>query len=77
LCWTAGEWAGAASAATSPTTVDSGVITIVGGPDATARIVGPHNDPADLYGIVLVLAAIAVALFATRWIFGRGRTGSR
>lgn len=57
-----------------PTTNPAGVvITIDGGPNATANVKGPHNDPADLYGIVLVLLAIAVALIATRWIFGRGR----
>ena len=57
---------------TPPSTSGAGaVITIDGGPNATANIPGPHNDPADLYGIVLVLLAIAVALFATRWLFGR------
>jgi hypothetical protein len=59
------------SSAVSTTTVPGSIITIVGGPNATAHVVGPHNDPADLYGIVLVIAAIAVALFATRWLFGR------
>jgi hypothetical protein len=54
-----------------PTTISGAVITIDGGPNATASIPGAHNDPADLYGIVLVIAAIAVALFATRWLFGR------
>ena len=58
-------------ATTPPTTLAPGVITIDGGPNATANIPGPRNDPADLYGIVLVLLAIAVALFATRWLFGR------
>ncbi len=58
---------------TPPTTNPAGVvITLGGGSHATARIPGPHNDPADLYGIVLVLLAIAVALIATRWLFGRG-----
>jgi hypothetical protein len=61
-----------------PTTGGGGVITIDGGPNATAHIPGPHNDPADLYGIVLVFLAIAIALVATRWIFGRrGRTDPR
>jgi hypothetical protein len=62
-----------------PTSVGPGsVITIDGGPNATANIPGSHNDPADLYGVVLVILAIAIALFATRWLFGRrGRTGSR
>ena len=56
----------------SPTTYGAGgVITIDGGPNATSNIPGSHDDPADLYGIVLVFLAIAVALFATRWLFGR------
>ncbi len=60
------------STSTPPTTSGAGVvITIDGGPNATAHIPGPHSDPADLYGIVLVVLAIAVALFATRWMFGR------
>jgi hypothetical protein len=60
------------SSTVPPTSAGPGaVITIDGGPNATARIPGAHNDPADLYGIVLVLVAIAVALFATRWLFGR------
>ncbi|MDA8044591.1 MAG: hypothetical protein M0Z30_05025 [Actinomycetota bacterium] len=61
----------------STTTLASGVITIDGGPNATANIVGSHNDPADLYGIVLVGLAIALALVATRWLFGRGGRGAR
>ncbi len=54
-----------------PFTVGPGVVTIEGGPNATAHIPGPQSDPADLYGIVLVVLAIAVALIATRWLFGR------
>lgn len=62
------------STSTPPTTNPAGVvITLGGGPHASVNIPGPHNDPADLYGIVLVLLAIAVALIATRWLFGRGR----
>lgn len=52
-------------------------ITVVGGPNATANIVGTHNDPADLYGIILVFVAIAVAIVAARWLLGRGRTPGR
>ncbi len=64
-----------ASTSTPSTTNPAGVvITLGGGPNATAHIPGPHNDPADLYGIVLVLLAIAFALIATRWLFGRGRS---
>lgn len=62
--------------ATTTTTGPGAVITIDGGPGGTAHIIGPHNDPADLYGIVLVILAIAVALFATRWLFGH-RGGPR
>lgn len=52
------------------------VITVVGnGPNATANIVGPHNDASDLWGILVVLIVIFLAIAATRWLFGRG--GSR
>jgi hypothetical protein len=64
-----------ATPSTPSTTGNGGVVTIYGGPGATGDIPGPHNDPADLYGIILVFAAIAVALVATRWLFGRGRGG--
>jgi hypothetical protein len=57
----------------TPPTTQPLVITIVG-PNATARIPGSYNDPADLYGIVLGLIAIGVAILATRWLFGRGRS---
>lgn len=50
-------------------------MTITGGPNATANIPGAHNDPADFYGIILGLAAILVAVAATRLIF-RTRRGS-
>jgi hypothetical protein len=62
---------------TTSTTEPGAVITISGGSSGTAHIIGPHNDPADLYGIVLVILAIAVALFATRWLFGRGGGSKR
>ncbi len=58
---------------TPSTTSPAGVVITIDGGHSTAHIAGPHNDPADLYGIVLVFLAIAVALVATRWIFGRGR----
>lgn len=64
------------STSTPSTTNPAGVVITIDGGRSTAHIVGPHNDPADLYGIVLVFLAIAVALVATRWIFGRGRQGS-
>jgi hypothetical protein len=59
------------SSTTATTAAPGGVITIDGGPNATSTIPGPRQDPADFYGIVLVVLAIAVALFATRWLFGR------
>lgn len=65
----------------SPTTLANptgpgAVITVTGnGPNATANIVGPHNDAADLWGIVVVLAVILLAIASTRWLFGRVGTG--
>ena len=50
-------------------------MTITGGPNATANVPGPHNDPADFYGIILGLVAILLAVAATRLIF-RTRRGS-
>jgi hypothetical protein len=47
-------------------------ITVVGGPNATANIPGDKSDPADFYGIILVIVAIAVAIILTRLIFRRG-----
>lgn len=74
----AGTWAVpltymvSASSSTTATTAGPGqVITIVGGPNATANIPGPQQDPADFYGIILVAAAILFAVFATRFLFGR------
>lgn len=72
---------GPATTGATPTTLANpygpgGVITIVGnGPNATANIVGPHNDASDLWGILVVLAVIFLAIAASRWIFGRGRPG--
>ena len=58
---------------TPSTTNPAGVVITIKGNSDYPNIPGAHNDPADLYGIVLVFLAIAVALVATRWIFGRGR----
>jgi hypothetical protein len=64
------------STSPDPTTMAPGsVITIVGGPSATASTPVPHKDGADFYGIILVLAAIVVAIVLTRVLFGR-RGGS-
>jgi hypothetical protein len=67
------------AASSTPTTVPGGsIITIYGGPNATANIPGSHNDPADLYGIVLVLVVIFASIALARWVFGRrGTAGSR
>lgn len=72
---------GPATTGAAPTTLANpygpgAVITIVGnGPNATANIVGPHNDASDLWGILVVLAVIFLAIAASRWIFGRGGPG--
>lgn len=57
---------------TPSTTNPAGVVITIDGNNPTVPVPGAHNDPADLYGIVLVFLAIAVAIVATRWIFGRG-----
>jgi hypothetical protein len=58
---------------TPPTTAPGSVITITGGPNATANIPGPQNDAADFYGILVALAIIVVAIAITRVAFGRRR----
>ncbi|HEY3811368.1 MAG TPA: hypothetical protein VGL49_08030 [Acidimicrobiales bacterium] len=57
--------------ATPSTTAPGSVVTIYGGPTATANLVGAHNDPSDFYGIGLVLVAIVVAIGVTRLLFRR------
>jgi hypothetical protein len=47
------------------------VITIVGGPSATANIPGPHDDASDFFGIVVALIAILAAIAVTRVVFRR------
>lgn len=75
---TAPGWSGAVLTASTgttlpapPTTGPGAVITIDGGPTATANIVGPHNDPADFFGLALGLVAIIAAVVVTRLIFRR------
>jgi hypothetical protein len=64
------------STSAPPTTLDSGgVVTVKGGPYTTANVPGPAQDPADFYGIILVVALMLVAILASRWLFGR--KGSR
>lgn len=58
---------------TPSTTNPAGVVITIDGNKPGAPVPGAHNDPADLYGIVLVFLAIAFAIVATRWLFGRGR----
>lgn len=60
------------SPSTPSTTNPAGAVITIGGDRPVQSVPGAHNDPADLYGIVLVFLAIAVAIVATRWIFGRG-----
>jgi hypothetical protein len=64
---------GAEATATTATTNPAGVeITIVGGPNATSNAIpSSADDPADLYGIVLVFIGIFVAIVLSRWLFGR------
>lgn len=63
---------GQTTASTLPTpTSGPGAVTITGGPSATANIPGPKQDPADFYGIIVVLIVMIVAIFATRWLFAR------
>jgi hypothetical protein len=61
---------------TAPTTAPGSVITITGGPNATANVPGPHSDAADFYGILVALVVIVVAIAITRVAFG-WRRGSR
>lgn len=58
-----------ASSTSTSTTLPTGEITIDSG--TAPHIVGSQSDPADFYGIVLVVLAIVIALVATRWLFGR------
>ena len=53
------------------------MITITGGPNATANIPGPRNDAADFYGIAVALIAIMAAIALTRIVFGRRPRGGR
>ncbi|HET6916544.1 MAG TPA: hypothetical protein VFH56_10695 [Acidimicrobiales bacterium] len=47
------------------------MITIQGGPSATANIPGPHNDAADFWGSGLVILVIIGAIGLTRLVFRR------
>jgi len=47
------------------------VITVQGGPSATANIPGPHNDAADFWGSGLVILVIIGAIALTRLVFRR------
>lgn len=47
------------------------MITIQGGPSATANIPGPHNDAADFWGSGLVILVIIGAIALTRLVFRR------
>ena len=64
-----GQTSPVVSAAT--TTLPGGEITVVGGPNATANIPGDRTDPADFYGIILVVVGIGVVIILTRLIFRR------
>lgn len=49
------------------------VITIKGGPFATANLPGERQDSSDFYGILIVLLAIAVVIIVARSLLGRKR----
>jgi hypothetical protein len=59
--------------ATPPGTAAGHATVITDAP--VTRIVGPHNDGADFYGLALGLLAIVVAITLTRLVFRR-RGGS-
>jgi hypothetical protein len=61
------------STTTPTTTVPGSIITIKGGPFATANLPGERQDASDFYGIVIVLLAIVVVIIAARSLFGRKR----
>ena len=52
------------------------VITIQGGPNATANVPGPHNDAADFWGSGLVILVIIGAIALTRLVFRRPGTST-
>ena len=72
IATTAGSGSTATTALARPTrpTSPGALITVAGGPNATANIPGPRNDSADFYGIFLALAIIVVAIAVTRVVFG-------
>lgn len=49
------------------------MITIQGGPNATASVPGPHNDASDFWGSGLVILVIIGAIALTRLVFRRPR----
>ena len=58
------------TASPSTSLPSGGVVTIDGGPTATAHVIGSRQDSSDFYGIILVTLAIAVAIVVTRALFG-------
>ena len=52
-----------------------GVEITLTGPNATANIPGTYNDPADLYGFILVFVAVGLILLVSRLVSGRRRRG--
>ena len=47
------------------------MVTVQGGPTATANIPGPHNDAADFWGSGLAILVIIGAIALTRLVFRR------
>ena len=57
------------TSSTTPSTTGLSGTVVTDAP--ITRIVGPHNDAADFYGIGLVLLAIVGAIALTRLVFRR------
>lgn len=70
----AGPTGSSATSRPGPTTTGPGaVITIDGGPNATAHIVGAQTDATDFFGLGVALVVIVGAVFLTRLLFRRRR----
>jgi hypothetical protein len=52
-----------------------GVEITLTGPSATANIPGSYNDPADLYGFILVFVAVGLILLVSKFVSARRRRG--
>jgi hypothetical protein len=66
-------WTVTSSTTAAPPTTALHATVVTDAP--VSRVVGPHNDSSDFYGIALGLVAIVVAIALTRLVF-RGRGGA-